>query len=122
MFGGYNDLYNATYDEVYVLSVPGFVWFKANYTAQTPRDHATCAVVGRRQMLSVGGVRSGLAWPAIGADRDPWPQGIGVFDLSALVWKTGYEPDAAPYDSPPAVKAWYNQGLVHGCAFLVERC
>jgi len=39
--------------------------------------------------------------------RDPWPQGIGIFDLTDMNWKDHYDPSAEPYRSPDAVKDWY---------------
>ena len=38
---------------------------------------------------------------------DPWPQGIGVYDLSALEWKTAYDADAEPYVTPDIIKQYY---------------
>ncbi len=40
---------------------------------------------------------------------DPWPQGIGIFDMTAMEWKEGYDADAAPYMTPDVVKAYYQQ-------------
>ena len=40
---------------------------------------------------------------------DPWPQGLGIFDLTAMEWKEGYDPAAAPYVTPDAVKAYYQR-------------
>ena len=39
---------------------------------------------------------------------DPWLQGLGVFDLTAMEWKDRYDPAAAPYVTPDAVKAFYH--------------
>ena len=40
---------------------------------------------------------------------DPWLQGIGIFDLTAMEWKEEYDPAAAPYVTPDAVKAFYQR-------------
>lgn len=40
---------------------------------------------------------------------DPWQQGLGVFDLTAMEWKEEYDSSAAPYITPDAVKAYYQQ-------------
>ena len=40
---------------------------------------------------------------------DPWPQGLGIFDLTAMEWEEEYDPAAAPYVTPDAVKAYYHQ-------------
>lgn len=38
---------------------------------------------------------------------DPWPQGIGVYDLSVLQWKDGYDADAEAYVTPDVIKQYY---------------
>ena len=40
-----------------------------------------------------------------GQEADPWKKGVGIFDLSAMEWKDGYDADAEPYVTPDAVKA-----------------
>lgn len=40
--------------------------------------------------------------------QDPWAQGLGVFDMSALVWTHTYDPSAAEYDTPTTIKSWYS--------------
>jgi hypothetical protein len=35
---------------------------------------------------------------------DPWPAGVGVFDLSHMVWKDSYDPSAASYVTPQPIK------------------
>ena len=40
---------------------------------------------------------------------DPWLQGLGIFDLTAMEWKEEYDPTAAPYVTPDAVKAHYQR-------------
>ena len=40
---------------------------------------------------------------AVGEDKvipDPWPQGLGIFDMSAMEWKANYDPEAKAYVSP----------------------
>ncbi len=57
LYGGVSDQIRDTSSEVYVLSLPGFVFFKGPTDAPPRSDHQ-CAIVGqgRRQMLSMGGV------------------------------------------------------------------
>ncbi|KAH7133928.1 hypothetical protein EDB81DRAFT_805314 [Dactylonectria macrodidyma] len=92
--------------DVWILTIPGFHWFKLD--AQTvPRVDHECALVGKRQMLVVGGRKD---W---GEDRqtpDPWTQGIGIFDLSAVTWSDKYDADAPEYVSPDMVNDWYSAG------------
>ena len=50
-------------------------------------------------MVAVGGEVS----RAVGANvmiPDPWPQGLGIFDMSAMAWKDKYDPKAEAYVSP----------------------
>lgn len=35
---------------------------------------------------------------------DPWPQGLGVFDLTKMEWLDSYDPNADPYVTPDVVK------------------
>lgn len=109
MYGGVDTGTGRTSDEVYVLSLPGFVFFKAQGRSTVRTDHA-CAVVGRRQLVSVGGTDGQLGFPGSLLDPDPWTNGIGVFDMTEMRWKTGYDADAGGYESPAVVKAWYAGG------------
>lgn len=104
---------NTVSDEVFVLSLPGFVFAKAdNPGATTARaDHACVAVgSGKRQMLSIGGTDVSKGYPAEFTDPDPWTQGLGVFDMTALRWTDGYANDAGAYDTPEVVKQFYRDG------------
>ncbi|KAL0932015.1 kelch repeat protein [Colletotrichum truncatum] len=108
VFGGSNK--DESYDEVWILSLPGFVWTKADYKSSSPRDAMGCAVGGRRQMITVGGINRSLTVSKFFQDKDPFPQGIGIFDMSDLQWKDEYEPEAATYETPEVVKDWYTAG------------
>lgn len=110
VYGGYEQL-NITGNEVYVLSLPAFVWFKADDTATSPRRAHKCNIVGHggSQMAVIGGID---LWPPNGTTRnseDPWTNGINIFDLSAMRWKDTYDPNDAPYQSPSAVRDWYTK-------------
>ncbi|KAK1753565.1 kelch repeat-containing protein [Echria macrotheca] len=109
MYGGVDTQASRTSDEVYVLSLPGFVFFKGP-TASTARADHSCALVGRSQMLSIGGTDAFAGFPNSLLDRDPWQNGLGILDLPPMAWKNSYDADAAPYDSPVIVKQWYSQG------------
>ena len=124
VYGGHNDdLFNSSsispstdelkaqgiFNAVYVLSLPGFVWFKSNDTSAEPRTGHTCELIGSRQMVSTGGIN-----PAQGLDSglgstDPWPQGLGIFDMVELEWTNSYNATSAPYVVPPALQNWYNE-------------
>ena len=94
-------------DAVYVLSLPAFNWQKASYTPRRSRAWHTCNLVGGRQMVIVGGKQPWLNDSS--QITDIWSQGLGIFDLSAMEWKDQYDAAAAPYVTPDAVKAWYNE-------------
>jgi hypothetical protein len=96
-------------NDIYVLTLPGFQWFRANVTG-TPREEHACAVVGNRQMIVVGGVdtSNNTFWPT----TDPWQNGLGVLDLPTLAWSDHFDSNASKYDSPEAVKNWYSNGYV----------
>lgn len=69
-------------------------------------------------MVSVGGIvvtsntTSSVGFLGFTGDgvspADPWPQGLGVFDLTEMEWKSEYDPSAEPYVSPGRVRT-YNQ-------------
>jgi Kelch motif len=99
---------NIALDEVLVLSLPGFVWTKANYTAATPRVMHACNIAGNRQMVVTGGLNPATAdQKQLLSTRDNWTQGIGVFDMTTLQWKDSYDADAEAYVTPEVVKSWY---------------
>ncbi|KAL8294662.1 hypothetical protein RB597_007729 [Gaeumannomyces tritici] len=96
------------FDGVYVLSLPGFFWSQA--TSGTPRAAHSCAAVGKRQMISVGGLGRLDESPDHWTTKDPWRQGVGVFDMTELQWRGGYDVNAAKYRSPQVVVDWYKAG------------
>ncbi|KAL9609406.1 MAG: hypothetical protein Q9167_005830 [Letrouitia subvulpina] len=96
---------------VYVLSLPSFNWQKQNSTPETGRYFHSCSVVGNRQMLAVGGIVRNASSDIQNDDsiQDPWEQAIGVFDLTAMEWRDDYDPHAASYVTPDAVKDHYRK-------------
>ncbi|KAK0635505.1 hypothetical protein B0T17DRAFT_46228 [Bombardia bombarda] len=105
------------FDEAFVLTLPGFNWVQANYTARHPRYGLTCHSLGGGQALTVGGVdptqkgtngedpfKAGFDTP------DPFVQGLAVFDLSGLAWKASYSSKqaAGSYTPAPAVMDYYD--------------
>ncbi|EGO54068.1 hypothetical protein NEUTE1DRAFT_103541 [Neurospora tetrasperma FGSC 2508] len=108
IYGGENEAPRARYafyDDIYILSLLGFVWLKIDAHSVEPCNNQDCVVVGKRQMLVVGGL--GKNWSTW--DEDPFPQGLGIFDLTDLVWsKDGnYDADAEDYRTPKFVEEWY---------------
>ncbi|ERF73543.1 hypothetical protein EPUS_07748 [Endocarpon pusillum Z07020] len=110
VFGGYEQL-NITSNEVYVLSLPAFVWFKADHTATSPRRAHECNIVGQggSQMAVIGGIDISFPTGTTRNSPDPWTNGINVFDLSAMRWKDTYDPNNPPYQSPSVVRDWYTK-------------
>lgn len=92
------------------MSLPGFFWSKAEYESEDYRIGMACVVAGRRQMLSIGGINSRLGIPGQWEDKDPRPQGLGIFDLSEMSWRDSYDADADEYRSPGVVSSWYEDG------------
>ncbi|KAI2621142.1 hypothetical protein GGR54DRAFT_639271 [Hypoxylon sp. NC1633] len=113
IYGGDSNQLVGLSSDVHVLSLPGFVFFKADANSGgTPRADHACAVVGkgRRQMLSYGGVDGGPGLLNPTTTTDPWKQGLGIFDMSEMKWADLYTPDAADYESPAVVRDWYARG------------
>lgn len=105
------------FDEAYVLTLPGFYWVKANYTAANPRNGLSCNSVGGGQILTIGGVDptqngqnngGNSGYTAAFDTPDPFTQGLGIFDLSTLSWKDSYEANQGKYSVAPEIQAYYN--------------
>ena len=108
VFGGYDPTNSRTYGDVHVLSLPGFVWRRIDATSGGLRSGQACVAVGNRQMLTIGGVdpQADKPWQS----KDPFPQGLGIFDMTALKWKEIFDHKAAAYDSPEPIREWYAGG------------
>jgi Kelch motif len=98
---------NIELDEVLVLSLPGFVWTKADYIAASPRVNHACNIAGNRQMVVTGGLNPASNQEQLVSAPDVWTQGIGVFDMTTLQWKDSYDAQAESYVTPDVVKSWY---------------
>ncbi|KAJ3947356.1 uncharacterized protein N0V96_003747 [Colletotrichum fioriniae] len=109
-YGGRSINRDSISGEVYVLSLPGFVFFKTAGSSVPRADH-TCVVVagGGRQMLSIGGTDGSLGFPKSLTNPDPWKLGLAIFDMTELRWSDRYDSQAQPYESPNVVKQWYAQ-------------
>ena len=102
---------------VFVLTLPGFHWQKANPTSDFVRTSHSCNIKNG-QMIVVGGTVQTVADAnTVNAESeaqgtylssvDPWPQGLGVFDLSDMAWAGSYNASAGPYITPAIVKDYY---------------
>ena len=136
MYGGHGDAFvdwangyepnsgqeaaQAIYNAVYVLSIPGFVWFKVNDTSARPRTGHTCERIGNRSMISIGGLDPTIGWHDSSSSTtpwnqtDPWNQTLNVFDMTELSWTGSYDPQDPPYEVPQAVRSWYAQPSSNG--------
>ncbi|KAF5000252.1 hypothetical protein FGRMN_1884 [Fusarium graminum] len=109
IYGGWNawNTNTKSYGDVWALTLPAFRWFRADQKGPARAMHG-CAIVGNRQMISIGGndnTESG-GW----RDKDPWQQGIGILDLPSMTWSEKYNANGAEYDSPQALRDWYSNG------------
>lgn len=71
------------------------------------RANQDCQVIGNRHLLSIGGYD-----PTAGNESaivDPWPFGLGLFDMTALEWTDKYDAAAPPYVQSDHVKAFYRK-------------
>lgn len=98
MFGGVHEDDSSGWDSVYVLSLPSFIWTVVNLLdhEDMTREGHSCAIVGRSQFLTWGGVPPDKGPERYGS-KDPFPQGLKIFDLDTLNWRDEYDPDAPPY-------------------------
>lgn len=109
MYGGCPPSYDDSYNDLYVLSLPSFHWLRADEQTNTGRARGTRIVIGQRHMLTIGGVDTKRNYPEFFWDRDPFPRGLGIFDMTAMTWiRNGrYNASAEAYRSPQAVEEWY---------------
>jgi hypothetical protein len=92
--------------------LPSFHWEKQQMTPTTGRFLHTCHVVGKSQMVSIGGaVWKSQPDPSPWSLPDPRPNGIALLDLSTMEWGSSYDPSGAEYTTPQVVKQYIqNQG------------
>ena len=90
--------------DVSVLSLPSFSWHKASLKPKHSRAKHSCNLAGNRQMIVIGGVTANVE--NINLSKDPWKQGLGIFDLTDLKLKASYDPSAEAYQTPDIVKQY----------------
>jgi len=107
IYGGQNGRDNYDYADAYVLSLPGFFWKKLPDSPAGRRSCHDCAAVGKRQVLTVGGLQAhSKGW----SHKDPAPLGLQVFDMTKLMWKDNYDAQAAEYVRADDIAQWYSSG------------
>lgn len=112
VYGGADAGFTESYDNLYVLSLPGFVWFRVNDRSDWGHSHGTCAVVGNHQLLVIGGKNEKDGWPGVWQTKDPLPLGLGIFDMTTMAWKSNgsYDAEAAEYRPAEVIEKWYKDG------------
>lgn len=43
-------------------------------------------------------------------EPDPFPQGVGIFDMATLQWTDGYDAGAAAYETHESIRKFYDDG------------
>jgi hypothetical protein len=69
-------------------------------------------------MLVIGGTQPSS--PLTIAALDPWPSGLGIFDMSAFAWSGRYDPSAATYEQPVLVSDYYTYRWGLGTSILAR--
>lgn len=92
LYGGRNPIDDIIYDDIYVLSLPSFIWTKI-YSGDSPRYGHTCHLVGNRQILTVGGQSS----TNMTKNCDWEVKGVGIMDLSTKIWGSVFDVNAKGY-------------------------
>lgn len=117
MYAGWNGRLGAasiSFDEIYILSLPAFYWIKVDYPPQNPRHGLTCNAVGGSQILTIGGLATNsnpandsVSYRTPYNTRDPFTQGLAIFDMTMLEFATQYTANASPYVQSNAVRDYY---------------
>ncbi|KAH5134869.1 hypothetical protein HBH69_242490 [Parastagonospora nodorum] len=81
--------------DVWILSLPQFQWTQV-FTGTRPSYGATCQLVGKKQMLMLGGTEASSS----SCDRKDQ---VWVWDLTNLKWIRSYEKDDDDFRIPKAV-------------------
>ncbi|KAL8768713.1 MAG: hypothetical protein Q9209_005131 [Squamulea sp. 1 TL-2023] len=105
------------YDEIFILTLPAFHWLKVDYPPQHPRHGHSCNAIGGSQIVSIGGVDSNakitfgnvkdIRQSCFNSSVDPLVQGIGIFDMTTLIWADRYAANAPSYEQSALIKSYY---------------
>lgn len=110
VYGGANvDLEFPEIGTVWALSLPGFVWTKVSDEEDRYRSNHACVAVGS-QLISFGGLNLKGDSTDNWASKDPYPRGIGIFNLNTHEWEDSYDADRPEYKTHEDIKAWYDDG------------
>lgn len=102
------------YDAAYVLTLPGFHWVQARYQANDPRHALTCESVGGGQILTIGGLdtiqrHENNLYTEPFETRDPFTNGLNIFDISTLTWKNSYSSKQTVYTPSSDILDFYQK-------------
>ncbi|KAI9682447.1 MAG: hypothetical protein M1829_000239 [Trizodia sp. TS-e1964] len=112
LYGGWSVPNGRSYDDVYVLAVPSFLWTKVsdqhNNETSTPdpigRRKHKCEMWKDSQMVVIGGIVSnGSSQINAQPNCDRYPP-VRVLDTSTYTWQTEFQPSKA-YSVPEAISA-----------------
>jgi len=74
------------YDDIYMLSIPSFIWTKS-IVGESPRWGHTCHAVGNRQMITTGGSLN----KTLESEGCDWEyRGVAIYDLTTSVWSKSW--------------------------------
>ncbi|MCJ1468625.1 hypothetical protein MMC07_007254 [Pseudocyphellaria aurata] len=95
-------------DQIYVLSLPSFRWFRASNASAYSRSAHTCHI-SNNQMILIGGINPSY-WDENDATvpAEPWRQAIGVIDLGSWRYKDSYQAKANAYKTPDFITEYYS--------------
>lgn len=105
------------YDEAFILSLPSFHWFKADYASTKPRHGLTCEHAGGGQVLTIGGVDTSQVGTSAGyqgpfSTVDPFKQGLAIFDMSTLSFASSYTASRTDYTMSETIQYYYDTKYV----------
>lgn len=103
------------YDEVFVLSLPSFNWFKADYASEYPRHGLSCEHVGGGQVLTIGGVDTTEkeTYQTAFNTRDQFDQGLAIFDMTKMAFASSYTANRSEYTLSDTIQSYYNSKSVN---------
>jgi hypothetical protein len=96
LYGGKGE--KDVYDQTYVLSIPSFIWIKIMEGA-SPRYAHSCHVVGKSQMLTVGGAR----YENITHGCDWEYRSVAILNLKNSQWGNVFDYNAGEYELPAKI-------------------
>jgi hypothetical protein len=64
-------------------------------------------------MLSIGGIQEDALY-----SQEPWPKGLGIFDMTTLNWTNAYDAAALAYEQPSLVSQFYAHNSRYPIAWI----